>query len=182
MKMNAYKASLLAATVTLLGQPALAQRPTLSADTLNYVSVKEPVIAITHVKVVDGTGAAPKAGQTIVLNDGVISALGPDASVKAPAGAHVIDGTGKTVIPGLIHMHEHLFYTLLQGKARLTASMPRPSPASTSRVALPLCAPAARITSPGTCMSATASIAASNPAPGWTPPAPTSTRKVRFRS
>src|SRR4051812_30550610 len=111
-----YKAALLATTV-LLVQPALAQRPTLSPDTLNYVSVKEPVVAITHVKVVDGTGAAPKTGQTIVLNDGVISALGPDASVKAPAGAKVIDGTGKTVIPGLIHMHEHLFYTILNGKA-----------------------------------------------------------------
>ena len=120
MTKNFYKAALLASTLASMGvlaQPALAARPALSPDTLNYVSVKEPVIAITHVKVVDGTGAAPKTGQTIVLNDGVISALGPDASVKAPAGAKVIDGTGKTVIPGLIHMHEHLFYTILQGKA-----------------------------------------------------------------
>lgn len=114
--MNAYKASLLAATV-LLAQPALAQRPTLSPDTLKFVSVDAPVVAITHVRVVDGMGTAPKTGQTIVLTDGVISALGPDASVKAPAGAKVIDGTGKTAIPGLIHMHEHLFYTIVNGKA-----------------------------------------------------------------
>jgi enamidase len=118
MTRNIYKASLFAATAMLLAaQPALAQRPTLSPYTMEYVSVSEPVVAITHVKVVDGTGAAPKTGQTIVLNDGVISALGPDASVKPPANARVIDGTSKTVIPGLFHMHEHLFYTILQGKA-----------------------------------------------------------------
>src|SRR6185312_12502494 len=101
MTRNIYKASLFAATAMLLAaQPALAQRPTLSPYTMEYVSVSEPVVAITHVKVVDGTGAAPKTGQTIVLNDGVISALGPDASVKPPANARVIDGTSKTVIPG----------------------------------------------------------------------------------
>jgi imidazolonepropionase-like amidohydrolase len=116
MTMKPYKAALLAAT-TLLAQPALAQRPTLSPETLKYVSVDAPVIAITHVRVVDGTGAAPKTGQTLVLDNGLIKAVGPDASTPVPAGAKVIDGTGKTVIPGLIHMHEHLFYTILQGKA-----------------------------------------------------------------
>src|SRR5438477_9984141 len=116
MAKHFYEAALLATTV-LLVQPALAQRPTLSPDTLMYVSVDSPVVAITHVKVVDGTGAAPRTGQTIGLNDGVISALGPDASVKAPAGARVIDGTGKTVIPGLTHGHEHLVDPLFQGRA-----------------------------------------------------------------
>jgi imidazolonepropionase-like amidohydrolase len=43
--------------------------------------------------------------------------VGPDASVKVPAGAKVIDGTGKTVIPGLVNMHEHLFYPMQAGKA-----------------------------------------------------------------
>jgi imidazolonepropionase-like amidohydrolase len=110
------KAALLTTTV-LLAQPALAARPSLAPETMKFVSVSEPVVAITNVKVVDGTGAAPRTGQTIVLSDGVITALGPAASTQVPAGAKVIDGKGKTVIPGLIHMHEHLFYTILQGKS-----------------------------------------------------------------
>ncbi|MHB1207901.1 MAG: amidohydrolase family protein, partial [Rhodospirillaceae bacterium] len=116
MTMNSCTATLLAAT-TLLAQPALAQRPTLAPETLKFVSVDAPIIVITHVQVVDGTGTPPRAGQTLIIDNGVIKAVGPDASTPAPAGAKVIDGTGKTVIPGLIHMHEHLFYTILQGKA-----------------------------------------------------------------
>lgn len=115
--MKAYKASLLAATTLFLASPALAERPNLGPETMKYISVDAPVIAITHVRVVDGTGAPAKMGQTIILDNGTIKAVGPDASTPAPAGAKVIDGTGKTVIPGLIHMHEHLFYTILQGKA-----------------------------------------------------------------
>lgn len=112
---NSLKAALL---VTMLAaQPALAERPVLGPETMNYISVDAPVIAITHVRVVDGTGTPAKTGQTLVLDNGTIKALGPDASTPAPAGARVIDGTGKTVIPGLVHMHEHLFYTILQGKA-----------------------------------------------------------------
>jgi imidazolonepropionase-like amidohydrolase len=111
-----FKAALLTTTI-LLAHPAVAARPNLGPETMKFVSVSEPVVAITNVKVVDGTGAAPRTGQTIVLSDGVITALGPTASTQVPAGARVIDGKGKTVTPGLIHMHEHLFYTILQGKS-----------------------------------------------------------------
>lgn len=95
---------------------ALAQ-PKLSEETLKFVSVNAPVVAITHAKVVDGTGAAPKSNQTLILQDGLIRALGPDGGVTVPAGAKVIDAAGKTVIPGFVHMHEHLFYPMLAGKA-----------------------------------------------------------------
>lgn len=100
----------------LFGSSALAQAR-LSDETLKYVSVNAPIVALTHAKVVDGTGAAPKTNQTLVLQDGVIRAYGPDRSVRIPAGAQVIDAAGKTVIPGLVHMHEHLFYPMLAGKA-----------------------------------------------------------------
>jgi enamidase len=79
--------------------------------------VNAPVVALTHAKVVDGTGAAPRTGQTIVIEGGIIRAFGPDGSTQVPSGAQVIDATGKTVIPGLVHMHEHLFYPMLPGKA-----------------------------------------------------------------
>jgi imidazolonepropionase-like amidohydrolase len=116
MTKTLYRATLLATTM-LLAQPALAARPNLGPETMKFVSVSEPVIAITNVKVVDGNGTPPRAGQTLVISDGIITALGPAASTQVPAGARVIDGKGKTVTPGLVHMHEHLFYTILQGKS-----------------------------------------------------------------
>lgn len=75
-----------------------------------FVVAREPVIALTNARVIDGTGAAPRAGQTIVIRDGRIAAVGPTASTPVPAEAAVRDLMGKTVIPGLVMLHEHLFY------------------------------------------------------------------------
>src|SRR5205807_2157930 len=72
---------------------------------------------LTHVLLVDGTGGAPKADQTIVIRAGRIATVGPAASVQIPAGARVMDMSGSTVIPGLIGMHDHLFYTAAGGRA-----------------------------------------------------------------
>ena len=81
-----------------------------AAPPKNFIRENAPVIALTHVEVIDGTGASPAADQTVVIDHGKIAAVGAAASVAVPAGAKVIDGTGKTVIPGLVGMHEHLFY------------------------------------------------------------------------
>ena len=96
----------------LLFIPALltAQRPTLSAGVKQYVAVDTPVVALTHVRVIDGTGATPKDDQTLIIRDGNIVALGAARSTKVPDGAQVMDLTGKSVIPGLVMMHEHLYY------------------------------------------------------------------------
>jgi len=87
-----------------------AQRPTLSANVRKYVSIDTPTVVLTHARVIDGTGAPPRENQTVVIRDGRIAALGDAASVQAPAGAQIIDLTGKSVIPGLVMMHEHLYY------------------------------------------------------------------------
>jgi imidazolonepropionase-like amidohydrolase len=86
------------------------QRPTLSAAVRAYVSIEAPVIALTHVRVIDGTGAAPREDQTLILNNGIITTMGSSASTDVPAGAQTIDLTGKSVIPGLVMVHEHLYY------------------------------------------------------------------------
>ena len=96
--------------IALCTTPSLAQRPTLSKNVRQYVSVDTTVVALTHVRVIDGTGAPARENQTLILRDGVISAIGDAASVQAPAGAQVLDLTGRTVIPGLVMMHEHLYY------------------------------------------------------------------------
>jgi imidazolonepropionase-like amidohydrolase len=99
------------ASFTLLFTPALhAQRPTLSAAVRSFVTVDSPVVALTHVRVIDGTGAPARDDQTLVIRDGRIAQLGASQSVAVPAGAKVLDLTGKTVIPGLVMVHEHLFY------------------------------------------------------------------------
>lgn len=89
---------------------AHAQRPTLSAATRQYVSVDSSLVALTNVRVIDGTGAPAREGQTLVMRDGRIVALGPSPSTPVPAGALTMDLTGKSVIPGLVMVHEHLFY------------------------------------------------------------------------
>src|SRR5213083_218466 len=95
-----------------------AQRPdSLAAQVREYVAVDTSLLALTHVLLVDGTGAAPKSDQTIVIRAGKIAAVGPAAAVQVPAGARVMDMKGSTVIPGIVGMHDHLFYTAAGGRA-----------------------------------------------------------------
>src|SRR5436190_57187 len=95
-----------------------AQRPdSFAAQVREYVAVDTALLALTHVLLVDGTGSAPKQDQTIVVRAGRIAAVGPAASVPIPAGARLFDMNGSTVIPGLIGMHDHLFYTAAGGRA-----------------------------------------------------------------
>ena len=75
-----------------------------------FLASEAPVVALTHVRVIDGTGAAAREDQTVIVDHGKIAAVGPAASTPVPAGAQVMDLTGHTVIPGLVGMHEHLFY------------------------------------------------------------------------
>jgi imidazolonepropionase-like amidohydrolase len=93
-----------------LAAPAAAQRPTLSRNVRQYVAVDTSTVALTHVRVIDGTGAAARENQTLIIRDGRITALGDAASLQIPTGAQLLDLTGKSVIPGLVMMHEHLYY------------------------------------------------------------------------
>jgi imidazolonepropionase-like amidohydrolase len=87
--------------------------------TQEFVSVEAPVLALRNVRVIDGTGAAAAADQTIIIEDGLIKAIGPAASTPPPTGARVMDLAGKTAIPGWVAMHEHLFYPGPTGMGRL---------------------------------------------------------------
>jgi len=86
-----------------------AQNPT-SDVVRGFVRVSAPVVALQHVRVIDGTGAAPAEDQTILLEGRLIRTLGSAASTPTPAGATAVDLTGYTVIPGLVGMHDHMFY------------------------------------------------------------------------
>ncbi|PYU04230.1 MAG: amidohydrolase, partial [Acidobacteria bacterium] len=90
-------------------------RPELSKEVRAFVKVDAPVVALIHVRVIDGTGAPPRSDQTLVIRDGKIAAMADAAKVSAPDGAQLLDLAGYTVIPGLVGMHDHLFYPAPQG-------------------------------------------------------------------
>jgi imidazolonepropionase-like amidohydrolase len=99
------------ASLSLVAPAALhSQRPTLVPAVRAFVSVDSPIVALTHARVIDGTGAPSRTDQTLIIRDGRITALGPSSSIAIPSGAQEIDLSGKSVIPGLVMVHEHLFY------------------------------------------------------------------------
>lgn len=108
--MQVYRALVFILLAAVAGATLLAQRPQLPAAVRAYVSIEAPVIALTHVRVIDGTGATPRDDQTLIIRDGNIAAMGATASTAVPAGAQTIDLSGKSVIPGLVMVHEHLYY------------------------------------------------------------------------
>lgn len=85
---------------------AIAERPPSL-----YVKVQSPTLVLEHVRVIDGTGAAPRDDQSIVIEAGKISYVGPRSGQTNTPGAKVLDLSGRTVLPGLVMMHEHLFTT-----------------------------------------------------------------------
>ena len=92
--------------------PTLVTAP-LGKPLAPFVAIDAPAVALVHVRVVDGTGAAGKDDQTIVIDRGRIAALGSAATIAVPPGARVLDLAGRAVIPGLVDMHGHMFYSQL---------------------------------------------------------------------
>jgi imidazolonepropionase-like amidohydrolase len=117
-------------SASLLPARCRAQAPSkLAPEVRSFVKEDAPVIALTHVRVLDGTGGLPRADQTLVIANGKISAIGGAASTKIPEGAKVLDLGGRSVIPGLVGMHDHLYYPSPGGGPPLypehAASFPR---------------------------------------------------------
>jgi hypothetical protein len=87
---------------------AQTQKPSGVAE---FISVDAPVFVLDHVRVIDGTGTPPKEDQTVAIASGKIQFIGSEASAQIPEGAQRIDRSGYTVIPGIVGMHNHLYYT-----------------------------------------------------------------------
>jgi imidazolonepropionase-like amidohydrolase len=83
----------------------------LGADVAPFVGVSAARFAVRHVTVIDGTGAPARADQTVVIADGRIAAIGPATTTRIPDGAEVHDYPGFSVMPGLVGLHDHLYYT-----------------------------------------------------------------------
>lgn len=131
MRLSFFTAALLATIFAAAQfQPARAQAASTPAqkapDMANVITVDAPVFALNHVRVVDGTGAAAQDDQTVVIANGKIQSIGPAGSAQIPRGAQQFDKTGYTVIPGLVGMHDHLYYTDSISVQRTGGRIPEP--------------------------------------------------------
>lgn len=98
------------AAIAGLALLAAAQAPNPNARA-NFVKIDAPVVVLAHARLIDGTGAPARENQTLVIRNGAIAAVGDAAAVAAPEGARVVDLAGRSVLPGYVMMHEHLYYT-----------------------------------------------------------------------
>ena len=110
MKLRSFAAAAALTMATASGAaPVLAPPATLGPDVQPFVHIPAGQIAITHLRIIDGTGAAPVEDATLLIDGAKIRAVLPAGSA-APAGYRVLDGTGETAMPGLVGMHNHLYY------------------------------------------------------------------------
>jgi len=110
-------------SVTLLA--LLAATACSQSKSQTFVRMAAPIIALTHARVIDGTGRPARDDQTLVIQDGKIAAIGRSGAVEIPRGARIRDLTGQTALPGLVGMHEHLFYQIERpGSAPLVTNAP----------------------------------------------------------
>ena len=105
MRARSLAAPTLVLTLTALAATLPAQTPAVS----RYIKTSAPRILLTHVRVIDGTGAAPLEDQTVLIEAGKIASI-TAASAPAPKADTVLDLQGDTVFPGLVGMHDHLYY------------------------------------------------------------------------
>jgi imidazolonepropionase-like amidohydrolase len=112
------------ALLFLLLLPALPSFAQFSAAVKKYICVQADTLALIHAKVTDGTGGPSRPDQTLIIIKGTITVMCNSANTKVPVNAKIIDCSGKTIIPGMIMMHEHLFYAEAAGDYYLGQEMP----------------------------------------------------------
>ena len=89
---------------------SIAQAPNFSEQSKPFVSVSADTVLLQNARIVDGTGAAAIQNQSILLRGGKIASIAPTGSLPVPENAEIIDLAGKTVLPGFVMLHEHMFY------------------------------------------------------------------------
>jgi len=105
---------------------SLASAQSRSPQVQPFIKVDAPVAALTHVRVIDGTGAPAREDQIVLISKGKIQSVSSAASTDIPKDAQVLDLHGDSVIPGLVGMHDHMFYPVGPGLfGEMAFSFPR---------------------------------------------------------
>jgi imidazolonepropionase-like amidohydrolase len=112
---------LLLILIVVIVQPACRKQ-----TSKEFIVTDAPVIALTHVRVIDGNGSPAIEDQTILIENGRIKSIGATSKAEVPAGAKVFDLTNHTALPGLVGMHNHLFYSTDRGEKHVRASQTFP--------------------------------------------------------
>jgi imidazolonepropionase-like amidohydrolase len=94
----------------LLAAAATLQAAALSPEVQRFVRVAAPTIILAHVRVIDGTGAPAVADRNLVIENGKIARIEDGSDSAAPAGGTVLNLSGYSVMPGIVGMHNHLYY------------------------------------------------------------------------
>src|SRR5215467_9058540 len=100
------------------------EKPSLSPVTKSFATVDSPIVALDHIRIIDGTGAPAAPDQTLLIENGAIREIGKSGSIPIPSGARTLDLSGRTVIPGLVGMHDHLFYPSASGQTPVAGAPP----------------------------------------------------------
>jgi imidazolonepropionase-like amidohydrolase len=122
---------LLALTASLWAQqppekPVSAEAARLAPDVQKLIKLSSPVITLSGVRVIDGTGGPPAENQCVVISDTKIESVGSVCPAMGRAGVQQINLAGYTILPGLVGMHDHLFYPMGEGIfSEMAYSFPR---------------------------------------------------------
>ena len=115
---------LLIATLVLVSSAFAQSRPQVDSRFQQFIAYDDPVIVLANAKVINGTGGDALENQTIVIEGDKIKSIGPASDISTPEGATVLDMTGHTVIPGMIGLHNHTFYTTSKRRVQLNETAP----------------------------------------------------------
>jgi hypothetical protein len=101
------------AVFVLFAAAASAQQASSSHthSTQSLISISAPVFVLDHVRVIDGNGGPSRADQAVVVSHGRIVSVGAEQQATIPAGALRIDASGESVLPGIVGLHDHLYYS-----------------------------------------------------------------------
>ena len=103
----------LMASLTISSYPGLTRAQTVDAlapQVLKYLKVSTPKAVLEHVQIIDGTGAAPISDRNLSIEGGKITAITAGADQSPSDGTTILNLRGYSVMPGIVGMHNHMFY------------------------------------------------------------------------
>jgi imidazolonepropionase-like amidohydrolase len=81
-----------------------------TSEVQKYVKYDAPRIILTHVRVIDGTGRPPTEDRNVLIESGKIAAIQVASDIAPSSGTTILDMHGRTVLPGIVGMHNHMYY------------------------------------------------------------------------